>query len=172
MKAKALRCCWVTVHRPAKRRHSERSEESRRNRDLTREVSPDHRMTQRALARIVHRLDPLVMQERPQPLPMFVQFPARASHFFVSALHSAQQQTLHLAADRPHATHQRRPRNPAIPIIGPMLEQLAGGRALAFAQPLPAESRAILHARTAYHMSSSKTPFMSRSIYPKNGPRL
>jgi hypothetical protein len=47
-----------------------------------REFSPDHRMTQRSLARIVRRLDPFVMQERPQPLPMFVQFPARAAHVF------------------------------------------------------------------------------------------
>ncbi len=45
-----------------------------------------------------------------------------------SALRSAQEQTLHLAADRPHSTRQRNPRNPAGMIIGPMLEQFASGR--------------------------------------------
>ena len=46
-------------------------------------------MTQRTLARIVCRLDPFVMQERPQPLAMLVQFPTRPAHIAVVALHSA-----------------------------------------------------------------------------------
>ncbi len=65
-----------------------------------RELPPNDRMTQRAFARIVRRLDPVVAQERPQPLPMFVQLPARAAHVAVTALGAAQQQTFHLAADR------------------------------------------------------------------------
>ena len=51
-----------------------------------RELPPNHRMTQRPLARVVRRLDPFVTQKRPQPLAMFVQFPARAAHVGVAAL--------------------------------------------------------------------------------------
>ena len=54
-----------------------------------RQLSPNHRMTQRSLARIVRRLDPFVMQKRPQPPAMFVQLPARALHLMVAALPSA-----------------------------------------------------------------------------------
>ncbi len=50
-----------------------------------RELPPDHCMTQRPLARIVSRLDPFVSQKRPQPLAVFVQFPARAAQCFGSA---------------------------------------------------------------------------------------
>src|SRR3989304_1028735 len=90
-----------------------------------RQLPPDHRMTQRTFARIVRRLDPVMPQKRPQPLAMLVQLPARPAHVAIAALHSAQQQTLHLAANRTHPTHQRRPRNLAGAIIGPVLEQLA-----------------------------------------------
>jgi len=38
-----------------------------------RQLPPDHRVTQRTLARIVRRLDPFMPQKRPQPLAMLVQ---------------------------------------------------------------------------------------------------
>ena len=42
-----------------------------------------------------------------------------------------------LSADRSHATHQRRPRNPAVAVIGPMLEQVARvPHRKSFSQPL------------------------------------
>ena len=66
---------------------------------------------------------------------MLVQFPARSLHVSIAAVHSAQQQTLDLPADRTHPTHQRRPRNLAGAIVGPMLEQLARGRSQAFTKP-------------------------------------
>ena len=47
--------------------------------------SPNHRMTQRSLARIVRRFDPFVAQERPQPRTVFVQFPTRAACIGVTA---------------------------------------------------------------------------------------
>src|SRR3990167_8742339 len=78
-----------------------------------RQLPPYHRMTQRTFARIVRRLDPFMPQKRPQPLAMLVQLPARPAHVAIAALHSAQQQTLYLAADRTHPMLQCRPRNPA-----------------------------------------------------------
>ncbi len=44
-----------------------------------RQLPPDHRMTQRTLARIVRRLNPFVPQKHPQPFAMLVQLPARAT---------------------------------------------------------------------------------------------
>ena len=88
-------------------------------------LSPTHRMTQRPLPGIVRRLDPFVTQEHPQPGAMLVQFPACAARIGVTALGAAQQQTLHVAADRSHPTQQCRPRNSTLPIVGPVLEQLA-----------------------------------------------
>ena len=94
-----------------------------------RQFPPDHRMTQRTLASVICRFHPFVIQEHPQPLAMLVQFPTRSTHVAVVALHSAQQQTLHFAANRTHSTHQCGTRNPVGAIVGPMLEQLARGRA-------------------------------------------
>src|ERR1035437_7078428 len=65
-----------------------------------RQFPPYHRMTQRTFARVVRRLDSFMPQKRPQPLAMLVQLSARPAHIAIAALHSAQQQTLHLAADR------------------------------------------------------------------------
>ena len=62
-----------------------------------RQLPPDHRVTQRTFARIVRRFDPFMPQKHPQPLAMLVQLPARPTHIAIAALHSAQQQTLHLA---------------------------------------------------------------------------
>src|SRR5664280_2711644 len=90
-----------------------------------RQLSPNHRVTQRPLARIVRRLNPVVPQKRPQPVAMLIQLPAHPSHLSIAALSTAQQQTLHLTADRAHATHERRLRDSAGAIIGPMLEQRA-----------------------------------------------
>jgi len=88
-------------------------------------LPPDHRMTQRALARVVRRFDPLVPQKYPPPLAVFVQFPARTARVGMTALRAAQQQTFDLATNRAHPTQERRARNPTGTISGPMLEQFA-----------------------------------------------
>jgi len=101
-----------------------------------RQLPPYHRMTQRSFASVVCRLDPFMLQKRPQPLAMLVQLPARPAHIAIVALHSAQQQTFHLPADWSHPTLQCRSRNFAGAIIGPMLEQLAGCVSQALSKPL------------------------------------
>ena len=63
-----------------------------------RQLPPNHRMTQRSLARIVGWLDPFVSQKRPQPKPMFVQFSTRAARVGMTTLGAAQQQSLYLSA--------------------------------------------------------------------------
>ena len=74
------------------------------------ELAPDDRMAQRTLARIVGRLDAFATNERPEPVAMLVQLLAHADQRFVAALDTAQQQTLHLAANRGHAADERRAR--------------------------------------------------------------
>ena len=54
-----------------------------------RELPPNHRVTQGTLARVVRRFHPFVPQERPQPLAMLVQLPARAAHVRIGALGAA-----------------------------------------------------------------------------------
>ena len=60
-----------------------------------RELSPDDRMTQAALAGVIGRLDPVDVEERPKPLPMIVQLLAHPIEPRVAAIDSAQQQALH-----------------------------------------------------------------------------
>ena len=116
--------------------------------------SPNHRMTQRSLARIVRRFDPFVAQERPQPRTVFVQFPTRAACIGVTALGAAQQQTLHIAADRSHPTQQCRPRDSALPRVGPVLEQLARRMPQTTAEVLRARVAAVDHRlEIAFQMS-------------------
>ena len=109
------------------------------------ELPPDHRMTQRALARVVRRLDPFVPQERPQPLAMFVQLPAHPPHIAIVALHSAQQQLFYLAADRTRPTHQHDPQNPTLAIISPMLKQHACRTSQMLSKPFRARVARVDH---------------------------
>src|SRR3990172_1843925 len=110
-----------------------------------RKLSPNHCMTKRPLARIVRRFDSFVAQERPQPLPVSVQLPARAAHVWIAAFGAAQQQALHLATDGSHPTHKRRARNLAGAIVGPVLEQLAGQTPQPETQPLALDRAAVDH---------------------------
>ncbi len=109
------------------------------------ELSPNHGMAQRPLARVVGRFDPFVAQERPQPLAVFVQLSARAAHVWIAALAPAQQQALHLAADRAHPTPQGRPRNLSHAIVGPVLEQRARQAPQPGTQPLALDRAAVDH---------------------------
>ena len=107
--------------------------------------TPNHCVTQRSLARIVRRFDPVVTQEHPQPRAMCVQFPARAARIDVTAFGAAQQQTLHVATDRSHPTQQCRPRNLSGTKVGPMLEQLACRMPQTIAEVLCARVAAVDH---------------------------
>ena len=42
------------------------------------ELSPDHRVTQRSLTRVVGRFNAFTADERPEPITMLVQFPTHA----------------------------------------------------------------------------------------------
>src|SRR4030065_369769 len=75
------------------------------------ELPPNRRMTHPPPARVCRLFAPFVTQEHPQPLAMFVQFPARAAHVGIATLAATQQQTLHLATDGSHPTNTRRARN-------------------------------------------------------------
>ena len=110
-----------------------------------RQLPPDHRMTQRPLARIVRRLHPFAMQKRPEPWPMFVQLPTCAAHASIATLHSAQQQTLDFAANRTHPTQQCRPRDFTGAIIGPMFKQLACRASQTLSEPFRARIARVDH---------------------------
>ena len=100
-----------------------------------RELPPDYRMTQRPLARIVRRLDPFVTQETSTATRGVRTIPGT----FRAPLCS--RSACRAAANAPPcgglapSDAPSRPRNPAGPILGPMLEQLAGGPPQAFSQP-------------------------------------
>lgn len=100
------------------------------------ELSPDHRVTQSAFARIVGGFDPVVPQKDPQPLTMLVQFAAHALEEAVAALGTPQQQSFQATADRPHATDQRGARDCAVTVVGPVFEQATGPAPQVIAQPL------------------------------------
>ena len=86
------------------------------------EFPPDHRMTQCLFARIVGRLDVVLVQKSPQPVAMADKFPTHSLKPAVAALRSAQQQAFHAAADRSHPTDQGRAGDRAVAVVGPMGE--------------------------------------------------
>src|SRR5260370_32050124 len=71
-----------------------------------RQLSPDHRVPQGALAGIVRRLDTFDLQEGPKPSAMLVQFLAHAIDGGIATPQYAQQALFHATADRPHQTWQ------------------------------------------------------------------
>ena len=102
-----------------------------------RQLPPDHRMTQRTLARVVRRFDPFVLQKRPQPLAMLVQLPTRAPQrrdcrFCMPR--SSKRSTLRRTGPIRRTNAARR--NLAGAIVGPMLEQLARGRCASRSQAI------------------------------------
>ena len=82
---------------------------------------PDDGVTQAPLGGVVRRFDAIDIQKRPQPVAMAVQLPAHASQTPIVAAQTAQQQALHLVAERC--------RNP--------FQAAAGDRSIAAARPLP-----------------------------------
>ena len=76
------------------------------------------------------------------------------------ALSAAQQKTLHLAADRTHPTRQCRPRDPADAVIGPMLEQLAGGAS----QAMPKVFRLAVAGQHGWPNSASRNSAVRRLL--------
>ena len=63
-----------------------------------RQFPPDHRVTQGPLGRVVGRLDPLVLQEGPQPLAVPVEFATHFGRARVAAVEPTLQKVLDLAA--------------------------------------------------------------------------
>ena len=59
-----------------------------------RQLPPDHRRAQGALADVVGRLDSFEIQERPQPVAVIVQRSAHAGQFRIATEHAAQQQAV------------------------------------------------------------------------------
>jgi hypothetical protein len=91
-------------------------------------LAPDDGVTQRAFARVVRRFDAFATDEGPEPVAMLVQFPTHADQRRIAAFHTAQPQTLHLAADWRHATNERGATDRAVAVVCPVLEQLARRR--------------------------------------------
>ena len=56
------------------------------------QLAVDHGGAQRAFGRVVGRLNPLVLDERPQPVAVGMQFAAHSDQTLVPAEHTAQQQ--------------------------------------------------------------------------------
>ena len=82
-------------------------------------------VTQGALAGVVGRFDPFHFQKGPQAVAMIVQRAAHAPQSRAFAERSAQQQGVHLAADRPHRAKPAATRERPIAIAGPQAKQLA-----------------------------------------------
>ena len=86
---------------------------------------PNHCMTQRALAGVIGRLDPFHFQKGPQAIAMTIQRVAHASQSRAFAERSAQQQGVHLTADRPHRAKPPATGECPIAIARPEAKQLA-----------------------------------------------
>ena len=110
-----------------------------------RQLPPDHRMTQRPLARIVRRFDPFMAQERPQPLAMFVQFPARAAHVGVAALQCRAAANAPPCGGPDPSDAAAPPAKSSRAIVGPVLEQLARRVPQTPAQPFRPRVAAVDH---------------------------
>ena len=131
-KAKTLRDCWrqvsTTVSIVSTKRLPGRF-------GAERELPPDDRVTQGALAGVVGRLDPLDMQKRPQPLPMVVQFPTHAHQPWVAADRLRAAASFHLLADRVHQPLQSGPGDRAVAVARPKMEQFPRGPHQVASQP-------------------------------------
>lgn len=90
------------------------------------QLAPDHGMAQGTLTGVVGGFDPLMTDQHPEPLTMLVQLLAHTHERRVASLDTAQQQTLHLAADRGHATDKSSTTDRAMATVAPVLEQFVG----------------------------------------------
>ena len=88
-----------------------------------RQLPPDHRVAQGALADVVGEFYSFDLQKRPEPLAVCIQFLAHAHHFAVSAEPSAQQQAFHFKADRLHQTLHFDKRDGAVATARPMSKE-------------------------------------------------
>ena len=78
-----------------------------------RQLAPNHRVTQRPLARVVRRFYPATSSERPKPATMFVQLATRALRLTVAAGQATAQQPFDFASHRSQPTLHRRPARPS-----------------------------------------------------------
>ena len=101
-----------------------------------RQLAPNHRVTQRPLARVVRRLHPATSSERPKPATMFVQLPTRALHLTVAAGQAAAQQPFDFAPHRSQPALHRRPANRGVAIVGPMAKERFRRAPQVVAEPL------------------------------------
>jgi hypothetical protein len=92
-------------------------------------------MAQGTLTCVVGWLDVLMSNKLPQPFATLVQFSAHTHEQFVVAANAAQQQTLHFAADRSHATDKSGATDSVVAVIAPVFEQLAGHAPQAVSMP-------------------------------------
>jgi len=100
-----------------------------------RQFSPDDCRTQRALAGAVGRLDSFPVQERSQPLAMFVRRLTDADQLGVAAEHTAQQEAVDLLSDRLHESVESAAGVGTLAAAGPVAEALLGGWHQVAAQP-------------------------------------
>lgn len=91
-----------------------------------RQLPPDHRLAQTPLCRVVRRLHALRLQKRPQPVPVLMQLPAHPHQPRVPAAQTAQQQAVHVLANRRQDRLQLRESERPVPAAGPLAEQLFG----------------------------------------------
>ena len=86
------------------------------------QLAVDHRRTQRALRRVVGRLDAFDVNEGPQPVAVFVQLAAHPDEPLVAAELAAQQQSVDLFSNRAHVPAESSPTDLAFFVTSPMLK--------------------------------------------------
>src|SRR5664280_1659417 len=90
-----------------------------------RQLAPNHRVAQRPLARVVRRLHPTTLRERPKPMAMFVQLSTHALHLAVAAGHAAMQQPFDFASHRSEPTLHCRPTDRVVAIVSPVAKAVS-----------------------------------------------
>src|SRR4051794_16343565 len=88
--------------------------------------SPDHRKTQRSLRRVVRRLDPFDLRERPQSLFYLEDLEASRRRLRAPALRSFQEGLANLAAQTCHPFAERLPVQRPVSHPVPVVEQAMG----------------------------------------------